>query len=107
VAQLVRDLLAADRGAAVVVLGDLNEHWFGEPLEPLVAAGLESLVARVPLGERYTYNYRGLSQVLDHVFVSSAIAAGAEIDLVHTNADFPAWRRSSDHDAVVVKLRMK
>jgi predicted extracellular nuclease len=61
----------------------------------------------VPLEDRYTYNHRGLSQVLDQVWVSPAIAAGAEVDLVHTNADFPAWRRSSDHDAVVVRLRLR
>jgi predicted extracellular nuclease len=106
VGRWVRDLLAVDSRAAVVVLGDLNEHWFGEPLEALTSAGLESLIDRVPLEERYTYNYAGLSQVLDHVFVSAAIAAGAEVDVVHTNADFPAWRRASDHDAVVVRLRL-
>jgi predicted extracellular nuclease len=102
----VRDLLAVDPGAAVIVLGDLNEHWFGEPLAALASAGLESLIVRVPLEERYTYVHAGLSQVLDHVFVSGAIAAGAEVDVVHTNADFPAWRRASDHDAVVVRLRL-
>ena len=105
VAGFVESLFEADPRAAVVVLGDLNEHWFGAALDPLRAAGLEPLVERVPLEERYTYNYRGLSQVLDHVFVSPALAAGAEVDVVHTNADFPAWRRASDHDAVVARLR--
>ena len=106
VGRWVRDLLAVDPGAAVVVLGDLNEHWFGEPLAALASAGLEALIARVPLPERYTYVHAGHSQVLDHVFVSRAIAAGAEVDVVHTNADFPAWRRASDHDAVVVRMRL-
>lgn len=107
VAGLARDLLAADPDAAVVVLGDLNEHWFGTPLEPLSAAGLESLVERVPLEERYSYNFRGVSQVLDHVMVSPSLAREAQVDIVHTNADFPAQRRASDHDAVVVRVRVR
>ncbi|HVR29382.1 MAG TPA: endonuclease/exonuclease/phosphatase family protein [Thermoanaerobaculia bacterium] len=104
---LAASLLREDPGAAVIVLGDLNEHWFGPALAPLVEAGLVPLVERVPLPERYTYNYRGRSQVLDHIFVSASLAAAAEVDIVHTNADFPAWRRASDHDAVVARLRVR
>jgi predicted extracellular nuclease len=61
----------------------------------------------VPLEERYSYNYEGNSQVLDHVFVTRALLRGAELDVVHLNTDFPALPRltASDHDPLVARLR--
>lgn len=81
----------------------------------LLAPPLHVLAARLPAGARYSYVYRGNAQVLDHVLVS-----GELVDLVHRvavvrfNADFPeSWRaddgqlrRLSDHDPVVVHLRL-
>ena len=65
---------------------------------------LEDLVVRLPLDDRYTYVYLGNSQVLDHILVSSVLAGGAEVDIVHLNAEFPAANRASDHDPIVVRL---
>jgi predicted extracellular nuclease len=107
VAELVTGLRANDPAARIVVLGDLNEHEFRPPMERLEAAGLVNLAMRVPLAERYTYNYRGRSQVLDHILVTPELARGAEVDIVHVNADFAADRRISDHDAVVARLRLE
>lgn len=102
---LADELLAADPKAAVVVLGDLNDHEFRGPLTVLTAGSLVNLIERVPEPDRYTYNYRGNSQVLDHVLVSPALEAGAEILIQHVHADFPV-PRPSDHDPVLARLKI-
>jgi len=106
VAAFVNGIFREDTEAAVIVLGDLNDFEKSEPLVALETAGLEDLVLRLPGEERYTYVYAGNSQVLDHVLVSPALANDAEINAVHSNADFPASRRASDHDPIVVRLRI-
>ena len=106
VAALVRDLLAEDAGARVVVLGDLNEHPFRPALRVLEAAGLTNLTERVPPADGYTYVFRGNAQTLDHILVSPALAEDAEVEVVHVNADRPQAVRASDHDPVVCRLRI-
>ena len=104
VADYVDGLLDRDPEARVVVLGDLNDFESSDALAVLERAGLEGLVERLPLEVRYSYVYLGNSQVLDHILVSPALAAGAEIDMVHVNAEYPAAKRASDHDPIVVRL---
>jgi hypothetical protein len=104
VADFVVALRAADAGASVVVLGDLNDFEGSQPLAVLEAVGLEDLIRRVPAGDRYTYVYRGNSQVLDHILVSRDLGVAAEVDAVHVNAEFPAATRASDHDPVLVRF---
>jgi endonuclease/exonuclease/phosphatase family metal-dependent hydrolase len=104
VAELVGELLARDPEAAVLVLGDLNDFEASEPLATLEGAGLEDLVTRLPLGDRYTYVYLGNSQVLDHILVSSNLTGSAEVDIVHLDSESPAADRASDHDPVIVRL---
>jgi endonuclease/exonuclease/phosphatase family metal-dependent hydrolase len=103
----VEKLLAADPKAAIVVLGDLNDFEHSEPVRVLGAPPLENLVLRVPPESRYTFNFEGASQVLDHVVVSSALAEGASVEVVHVNSDCSDRKRSSDHDPVVTRLRLK
>jgi predicted extracellular nuclease len=103
-------LLAADPGARLVVLGDMNTFEFSDELAELLPgapAVLHPLMPLVPPNERYTYNYEGNSQVLDHVFVSRALLGRAELDIVHLNTDFPALfgRTASDHDPLVARFR--
>jgi endonuclease/exonuclease/phosphatase family metal-dependent hydrolase len=104
---LVEEILAVDPHAAVIVLGDLNEHGFRPPIRRLEAAGLVNLTARVPLEDRYSFNFEGSSGLLDHILVSPRLAAGAEIDIVHTEADTALPRRASDHDAVLARLAVE
>ena len=87
-----------------MVLGDLNDFEFSEPVKILESAGLEDLILRAAKQDRYSYVYLGSSQVLDHILVSRALAGEAEVDPVHLNSDFPAADRASDHDPVLVKL---
>jgi hypothetical protein len=111
-AQVVNDyvdgLLTADPNAKIVVLGDLNDFVWSTPLRTL--DGTLNGGARVlwELGEqfiadpaeRYSYNFEGNSQELDHIYVSQgALAAMRGFDIVHVNAEF--FDQNSDHDPSV------
>ena len=108
IGRFTASILSRYPNAAVVVLGDMNEHEFRRPVRRLVElSGMENLVDRVPVEERYTFSYMGNLQVLDHVLVSPSLArdASAEIDIVHVNADRADERAASDHDPIVVRIR--
>ena len=103
-------LLMAQRNARIIVLGDMNTFEFSDELAELLPGAvpvLYPLIPGVPAEERYSYNYEGNSQTLDHVFVSRALLSGAELDVVHLNADFPALpgETASDHDPLVARFR--
>lgn len=106
VREVAATLLKRDPQARIVVLGDLNENEFRPPMRVLAGSLLRDLIDEVAADDRYTFNYQGNSQVLDHVFISRELWENArpEIDIVHVNADFPADSRASDHDPVVVRL---
>ncbi len=104
----VTELLNVDPEAWVVVLGDMNEHEFRAPIRHLVdEVGLVNLLETVPLAQRYTYNYQGNSQVLDHVLISPTLAQKAQpqLEIVHVNADFPPYLQASDHEPLILRLR--
>ncbi|WP_207478241.1 5'-nucleotidase C-terminal domain-containing protein [Arenibaculum pallidiluteum] len=102
----VDGLLDADPDANVVVLGDFNEFQFLEPLEAVAGTGLDrvltNLAGTLPAGERYSYNFEGNAQALDHVLVTDSLLDDALYDIVHMNAEFAD--RASDHDATLVSL---
>jgi len=100
-------LLAADPRARVAVVGDLNDPPWGEPVRRLTQPPLVDLLERVPAASRYTLNFEGAAQAFDHVVVSPALARGATADVVHVDADCPAGVRVSDHDPVVVRVRVQ
>ncbi len=100
VADFVQGLLDADAEARVIVAGDLNDFEFSAPLAVLQGAGLTSLVQTLPAAERYTYNFEGNAQTLDHIMVSPALlAASTAFDIVHINSEFAT--QVSDHDPSV------
>jgi len=105
-AGFVSELLAQDPGARIILLGDLNEFEYRAPLAVLEDGGLHNLMKTLELAERYTYVYRGNSQVLDHILVSQALVAGAAVEVVHVNAEFAAARRASDHDPVIASFKI-
>ncbi|NHZ73379.1 MAG: hypothetical protein GWP16_02780 [Nitrospirae bacterium] len=108
IGRLAEDLSRLDPTSRVIVLGDLNDHEFRSPLRVLEGAGLVNLMHSVPAARRYSFNYRGASQLLDHVLVSRSLfeEARPEVEILHINADAAFADRASDHDPVVVRLRL-
>jgi predicted extracellular nuclease len=104
VADFVGTLLAADPQANVVVLGDLNDFQFSDTLGILETSGLRNLVDTLPVEERYTYDFDGNSQAIDHILLSGNPNdhSGFAYDAVHVNAEFA--NKASDHDPQVVLL---
>lgn len=103
VADYVDGLLSEDAGASVIVLGDLNDFEFSAPIGVLEAAGLTSLVETLPANQRYSYNFEGNAQVLDHIMVSPGLlAATSGFDVVHMNSEFSD--QLSDHDPSVARF---
>ncbi len=112
-AQVVHDfienILAVDKKADVVVLGDLNDFQFSPAVAALrtgTADGtgpsiLTDLISTLPANQQYTYVFDGVSQVLDHILVTKG-AGPVEYQVVHINAEFT--NQTSDHDPQVVRL---
>jgi uncharacterized protein len=99
----VDDLLAADKHARVVVLGDINDFQFSETVSILKGGVLVNLVDTLPTSEQYSYVFDGNSQVLDEILVSFKLfRAFRSYDSVHVNAEF--HDQDSDHDPQVARF---
>jgi uncharacterized protein len=102
------DVLALDKDANVIVLGDINDFEFSETIEILEGDELTTLMRILPANERYSYVFEGNSQVLDQILVSDAILKRAPAyDVVHVNSEFADARQASDHEPQVSYLRPK
>ncbi|CAL9556868.1 hypothetical protein SUDANB6_04581 [Streptomyces sp. enrichment culture] len=102
----VKEILAVQKNADVVVLGDINDFEFSTTTRILEGEGeLWSAVKSLPRSERYSYVYQGNSQALDQILVSPSIRRGdgLEYDSVHLNAEF--HDQISDHDPQVLRFR--
>jgi predicted extracellular nuclease len=104
VGSFVQGLLAINPNANIVVTGDFNDFQFAGTLAPLGAAGLTNLTDTLAEGERYTYNFQGNLQALDHMFVSPNLLGqgGLVYDIVHANAEFAD--QISDHDPLLLTM---
>ncbi|MFE1600533.1 choice-of-anchor I family protein [Methylobacterium sp. ID0610] len=119
----VDGILGANPQARVVVAGDLNDFGFEEPLTVLkgeatltgyTAAGTGATLTRggtavlsdlqdtLPESQRYDYVFEGNSETLDHMLVTNRLAAGAQFEPVHINADFAD--QTSDHDPLLARF---
>jgi predicted extracellular nuclease len=122
----VDEILAVDRNAHVIVLGDINDFDFSETVEVITGervaldpggfmpdadgsgqtapggpAVMGTLFDLLPATERYSYVFEGNSQVLDQILVSTSVLARApRYDVVHVNAEFAD--QASDHDPSVM-----
>ena len=102
--QFVDDILAVDPNANVVLAGDFNDYQFSKSMKTLTENGkvLTDLITTLPENERYTYVFSGVSQVLDHIFVTKPVT-DVEYQVIHNNAEFAD--QASDHDPQVVRIR--
>jgi len=101
----VDQLLAANKHANIVVLGDLNDFNFSETAKIIKGHGktaMTDLIDTLPANQRYTYDYEGNSQVLDQILLSGALTKKFDYQVVHTNSQF--YDQDSDHDPQLVKL---
>lgn len=104
----VKSIKADDPKANVVLLGDFNDFEFTKTLEIVKGNELTNMVDQVPAEERYSYSYQGNAQVLDHILVSNNLKKDTKVDMVHINSQFmEAHGRASDHDPVVVQVKLK
>jgi uncharacterized protein len=101
----VQEVSSKVNEANVVVLGDLNDFEFSNPINTLEGDILTNMIEKLPTDERYTYIYQGNSQVLDHILVTNNLAKGTMIDSVNINSNFSEEDgRASDHDPVLAKI---
>jgi hypothetical protein len=112
-AQVVHDfvgkLLAIDKSADVVVVGDLNDYQFSPALSVLRTGTsdgtgtqtLKDLITTLPVNQQYTYDFDGISEVLDHILLTNSIKKFS-YQVVHVNAEYA--NQVSDHDPQVVDV---
>ncbi|MCA0170445.1 cell wall-binding repeat-containing protein [Bacillus sp. RAR_GA_16] len=104
----VNDVVTNMDNGNVVVLGDLNDFEFSKPIQTLEGDVLTNMVKKLPTEQRYSYNYQGNAQVLDHILVSNNLAKRTMIDSININSDFSeADGRASDHDPMLAKIQME
>lgn len=102
------EILAADSDASIIVLGDMNDFEFSETLKTLAGNELHNLMNKIPKAERYSYNFAGNSQILDHILVSDSLyQAGAAAEAVTVNSIFAEYGKLgkfSDHDPIIAQF---
>ncbi|MFF3058926.1 lamin tail domain-containing protein [Streptomyces sp. NPDC057909] len=98
----VKSLLAADKSARVITLGDLNDFAFSPTMAALTdGRTLKPLITTLPKNQQYSYVYEGNSQTLDHILISPGVPC-FDYDVVHINAEFAD--QASDHDPQIVRV---
>ncbi|HQV03003.1 Calx-beta domain-containing protein [Novosphingobium sp.] len=106
VVNYINNNLATDPLGRYAVMGDFNGFYWENGLTHLtnnVTGGLVNLsVELLDPSERYTYQFLGNLQQLDHLLTSPGLLTGAQYDLVHINAQFATG--ASDHDPHVARL---
>lgn len=101
----VKDLQAKIPDANIVTLGDMNDFEFSETLRILKGNEMINMIEELPEEERFTYNFNGNSQVLDHILVSNNLKAKTIADIVCINSQFTEdYGRVSDHDPVLIQM---
>jgi predicted extracellular nuclease len=112
VSSFIEQCLAIDPSAPIVVAGDMNDYAWSEPVQQLGSCGLVNVTSTESYyangggeSDRYSYNYDGNAQEIDHLFASPGmIARSPKVDIVHLNADFGYSAQNSDHDAIVASF---
>jgi hypothetical protein len=93
-----------------VVVGDLNDYQFSPALSVLKTGTsdgsgkptLTDLITTLPANQQCTYDFDGVSEVLDHILVSKGVGTFS-YQVVHVNAEFA--NQVSDHDPQAVDLK--
>lgn len=117
VATLVQSYQAQYPQYPIILAGDLNDFPTSPPLQKLNASGLYNLTLNTEYSNRYSYVYRGVSQVTDYILeMPGKPWHSSWIEPLHINADYPNdWATnigkanspigSSDHDLLQAIFR--
>lgn len=114
----LRQRIDAKLDAPIVILGDLNAYAMEDPPRWLRENGWRDAFAEAGIQHPYSYVYDGQIGRLDHALLSPAMAVRlASAAEWHINADEPdapegldapvTPLRSSDHDPLVIDLRLQ
>ena len=117
---LAAERLSADPRARLIALGDFNDTELSPALalltDPAQGGRFANALSAIPPAQRYSYNFGGVSELIDAILLSPALAEEASYTtIIHVNTDFPAgWRldtsaarlpyRATDHDVPLVVL---
>lgn len=104
VKRFVKELIAKDPDARVIVVGDMNDFQFSEPLKILAKGGLLTnlMVEKVPENERWTYIHEGNSQALDHMLIRGFDLNTVDFEILNYNAGYS--EQASDHNPILALL---
>ena len=90
----------------ILIMGDLNCQMNEEAITVIMNAGFEEQLLEYD-ANAYSYIYKGTHELIDHAFANETMSAqitGAAV--WHTNTSQSYSQRYSDHDAVMVGLRL-
>lgn len=90
----------------ILVMGDFNAEMDEECISIILDAGFAEQLLRFD-EDAYSYKYQGSPELIDHAFANSTMSeqiTGAAV--WHTNTSQSYSNRYSDHDAVMVGLRL-
>lgn len=96
---ILDELRDADNDANIIVLGDFNDIDATEPMIQLADDEVFNIVDEAAPGDDSTATF---GAVIDHIMLSDAMNASAQVDYVHVNADY--GQSASDHDPVVARI---
>ncbi len=106
--QFAKEILNLDPDANIVVMGDFNDFEFSETLSILQGGEsdsesiLRNLSMDIAADDRYSFQFGGNSQLLDHILVSPAMVKfDHSADIVHRYAEYSSESRHSDHDPML------
>jgi len=107
--------VAASAGTGnILILGDMNAYRNEDPIGAIRDAGFTELMD-AKQGQVYSFAYFGQHGTLDYAFASDALLGQVQRAFIwHVNAILPVnmelpqpWLRFSDHDPVVVDIRLR
>jgi len=104
----MQTILDCDPNANIIIGGDYNDFQFSAPVSDLIGTipPITVMNTTLPIEERYSYNYQGNSQSLDHISVSTHIVEHyiPLYDTVHINSEFAD--QVSDHDPSLILITL-
>lgn len=108
VGRFVEQVQKDNPNANIVSVGDYNDFQWSKSLKTFESFNMSNMIYDLPESERYSYNYQGNSQALDHIFVSNNLKNHTELDPIHVNSDFTDMSgRASDHDPLLAQIDLK